>query len=214
MSRSKRSPTAISRYPNRASWGARLTVCPADDAAGADDVVPRPGLECLHGVSRSSSGFPQVAGWRFPQVTVTRTQSKQQLGARGEDLDLAATGRFVGPLTRRTPMPLNPPPVGPDCRGGGRHWCWAAAPGGLAARQSGSPRSRPADPGGDGHVVEAGQLDWWVNERREWWGRVRGADGRQRWREHLIFVPRAAHRHDLFLRILCAGVRVDSPAPV
>jgi hypothetical protein len=27
----------------------------------------------------------------------------------------------------------------------------------------------------------AGQLDWWVKERREWWGRVRGVDGRQRW---------------------------------
>ena len=27
----------------------------------------------------------------------------------------------------------------------------------------------------------AGQLDWWVRERREWYGRVRGADGRQRW---------------------------------
>jgi hypothetical protein len=26
-----------------------------------------------------------------------------------------------------------------------------------------------------------GTLDWWVKERREWWGRVRGADGRQRW---------------------------------
>jgi hypothetical protein len=29
-----------------------------------------------------------------------------------------------------------------------------------------------------------GQLDWWVKEhlpRPEWWGRVRGADGRQRW---------------------------------
>jgi hypothetical protein len=25
-----------------------------------------------------------------------------------------------------------------------------------------------------------GQLDWWVRER-QWWGRVRGADGRQRW---------------------------------
>jgi hypothetical protein len=27
----------------------------------------------------------------------------------------------------------------------------------------------------------AGQLDWWVRERREWFGRVRGPDGRQRW---------------------------------
>ena len=29
-----------------------------------------------------------------------------------------------------------------------------------------------------------GQLDYWVKEHRprlEWWGRVRGADGRQRW---------------------------------
>ena len=28
---------------------------------------------------------------------------------------------------------------------------------------------------------KVGQLDWSVKERREWWGRVRGADGRQRW---------------------------------
>jgi hypothetical protein len=28
---------------------------------------------------------------------------------------------------------------------------------------------------------KAGQLDWWVKERQEWWGRLRGADGRQRW---------------------------------
>jgi hypothetical protein len=28
---------------------------------------------------------------------------------------------------------------------------------------------------------KAGQLDWWVKERQEWWGRVRDADGRQRW---------------------------------
>jgi hypothetical protein len=27
----------------------------------------------------------------------------------------------------------------------------------------------------------AGQLDWWVKERLEWWGRVRGTDGRQCW---------------------------------
>ena len=26
-----------------------------------------------------------------------------------------------------------------------------------------------------------GQLDWWVKERQQWWGRVRGKDGRQRW---------------------------------
>lgn len=26
-----------------------------------------------------------------------------------------------------------------------------------------------------------GELDWWVRERRQWWGRVRGADGSQRW---------------------------------
>lgn len=29
--------------------------------------------------------------------------------------------------------------------------------------------------------VLGGQLDWWVKERHEWWGRVRGKDGRQRW---------------------------------
>lgn len=27
----------------------------------------------------------------------------------------------------------------------------------------------------------AGQLDWWVKERQQWLGRVRGKDGRQRW---------------------------------
>jgi hypothetical protein len=27
---------------------------------------------------------------------------------------------------------------------------------------------------------KAGQLDWWVKERQEWWGHIRGADGRQR----------------------------------
>jgi hypothetical protein len=26
-----------------------------------------------------------------------------------------------------------------------------------------------------------GQPDWWVKERQEWWGRVRGRDSRQRW---------------------------------
>jgi hypothetical protein len=28
---------------------------------------------------------------------------------------------------------------------------------------------------------KAGQLDWWVKERQEWWSRVRGANGRQQW---------------------------------
>ena len=28
---------------------------------------------------------------------------------------------------------------------------------------------------------KAGQLDWWVKERQQWLGRVRGADGKQRW---------------------------------
>jgi hypothetical protein len=26
-----------------------------------------------------------------------------------------------------------------------------------------------------------GQLDWWVKDRQEWFGRVRGPDGQQRW---------------------------------
>jgi hypothetical protein len=43
-----------------------------------------------------------------------------------------------------------------------------------------------------------GQLDWWVKDRQEWFGRVRGADGRQRGLELVIFVPRAAHSHDGF----------------
>jgi hypothetical protein len=27
----------------------------------------------------------------------------------------------------------------------------------------------------------AGQLDWWIKERQQWIGRVRGPDGKQRW---------------------------------
>jgi hypothetical protein len=34
---------------------------------------------------------------------------------------------------------------------------------------------RSADPGGDGNVVEAGQLYWWVKDGRNG-GRVRAAD--------------------------------------
>jgi hypothetical protein len=50
--------------------------------------------------------------------------------------------------------------------------------------QYGESDRRPVDPP---IQVEAarwsagGQLDWWVKEHREWLGRVRGADGRQRW---------------------------------
>jgi hypothetical protein len=29
--------------------------------------------------------------------------------------------------------------------------------------------------------LPGGQLDWWVKERQQWLGRVRGRDGRQRW---------------------------------
>jgi hypothetical protein len=35
-----------------------------------------------------------------------------------------------------------------------------------------------------------GTLDWWVKDRLEWLGRVRGPDGRQRWIKPLIFVLR------------------------
>jgi hypothetical protein len=37
---------------------------------------------------------------------------------------------------------------------------------------------------------KAGQLDWWVKERQEWWGRIRGADGVNGGSKLLIFVPR------------------------
>jgi hypothetical protein len=33
-----------------------------------------------------------------------------------------------------------------------------------------------------------GTLDWWVKERQQWLGRVRGPDGRQKWVQVLIFV--------------------------
>jgi len=41
-------------------------------------------------------------------------------------------------------------------------------------------------------MVTGRQLDWWVKERREWWGRVRGPDGRQRWVRLLIFAVQVA----------------------
>ena len=42
---------------------------------------------------------------------------------------------------------------------------------------------------------KAGQLDWWVKERQQWLGRVRGADGKQRWIRASDL--RATHSHDL-----------------
>jgi hypothetical protein len=41
---------------------------------------------------------------------------------------------------------------------------------------------------------KAGQLDWWVKERREWWGRVRGANGRQRWVKAVDLRPASSAR--------------------
>jgi hypothetical protein len=39
-------------------------------------------------------------------------------------------------------------------------------------------------------VVPGGTLDWWVKERREWLGRVRGPDGRQKWIKAADLRPR------------------------
>jgi hypothetical protein len=39
-------------------------------------------------------------------------------------------------------------------------------------------------------AAAAGQLDWWVKERQEWLGRVRGPDGRQRWVKAADLRPR------------------------
>jgi len=40
---------------------------------------------------------------------------------------------------------------------------------------------RPARPVDVCLWTPAGELDWWVRERRRWWGRVRGEGGRLRW---------------------------------
>jgi hypothetical protein len=37
-----------------------------------------------------------------------------------------------------------------------------------------------------------GTLDWWVRERREWFGRVRGQDGRQKWIKAADLRPKEA----------------------
>jgi hypothetical protein len=41
---------------------------------------------------------------------------------------------------------------------------------------------------------KAGQLDWWVKERQQWLGRVRGADGRQRWVRAVDLRPASGSR--------------------
>ena len=48
---------------------------------------------------------------------------------------------------------------------------------------------------------KAGQLDWWVKERQEWFGRVRGATAVNGGSELLIFVPRAVHSNDLVVSL-------------
>jgi hypothetical protein len=54
-----------------------------------------------------------------------------------------------------------------------------------------------------------GTLDWWVKERQQWLGRVRGPDGRQRWIKAADLRPakrvdHGDHAHD-FGRIRPAG---------
>jgi hypothetical protein len=41
--------------------------------------------------------------------------------------------------------------------------------------------------------ARAGKLDWWVKERQQWLGRVRGADGRQRWIRAVDLRPASGH---------------------
>jgi hypothetical protein len=55
-----------------------------------------------------------------------------------------------------------------------------------------------SDPAIEVHIAawsKAGELDWWVKELQEWFGRVRGADGRQRWIKAVDLRP--ANRLDL-----------------
>jgi hypothetical protein len=54
----------------------------------------------------------------------------------------------------------------------------------LDSTQYGEADRRVVDPPVEVQVATwsaAGTLDWWVLERREWFGRVRGPNGRQRW---------------------------------
>ena len=36
-----------------------------------------------------------------------------------------------------------------------------------------------------------GMLDWWVKERQQWLGRVRGPDGRQKWFKAVDLRPKS-----------------------
>ena len=50
--------------------------------------------------------------------------------------------------------------------------------------QYGEADRREVDPPVEVQVAKwsaAGTLDWWVKERQQWLGRVRGPDGRQKW---------------------------------
>jgi hypothetical protein len=54
----------------------------------------------------------------------------------------------------------------------------------LDPSQYGEADRREVNPPAEVQVAKwsaAGTLDWWVRERREWFGRVRGPDGCQKW---------------------------------
>ena len=54
----------------------------------------------------------------------------------------------------------------------------------LVPSQYGEADRREVDPPVEVQVATwsaAGTLDWWVKERQQWLGRVRGPDGRQKW---------------------------------
>jgi hypothetical protein len=61
----------------------------------------------------------------------------------------------------------------------------------LDPSQYGEADRREVDPPVEVQVAwsAAGTLDWWVKERQQWLGRVRGPDGRQRGSKLLIFGP-------------------------
>jgi hypothetical protein len=70
----------------------------------------------------------------------------------------------------------------------------------AAACRSRSPRSRSADPGRDGHLVTwrpTGLVRQRARRPRlEWFGRVRGKDGKQRWIKASDLRRAAAHNHE------------------